>query len=36
MLEYFEIFLDRMIMMRRAARTLDCTFRMTANGNVLG
>jgi metal-dependent HD superfamily phosphatase/phosphodiesterase len=35
-LEYFEIFLDRMIMMRRAARTLDCTFRMTANGNVLG
>jgi metal-dependent HD superfamily phosphatase/phosphodiesterase len=35
-LEYFEIFLDRMIMMRRAARTLGCEFRMTANGTQLG
>lgn len=31
-LEYFEIFLDRMIMCRRAAGTLGCEFRMTANG----
>jgi uncharacterized protein len=31
-LEYFEIFLDRMIMCRRAARTLGCEFRITANG----
>ena len=35
-LEYFEIFLDRMIMCRRAARTLGCTFRITANGVPLG
>jgi len=35
-LEYFEIFLDRMILMRRAARTLGCEFRMTANGTLLG
>jgi uncharacterized protein len=35
-LEYFEIFLDRMIMCRRAARTLGCDFRITANGTPLG
>ena len=35
-LEYFEIFLDRMIMCRRAARTLGCEFRITANGSPLG
>ena len=35
-LEYFEIFLDRMIMCRRAARTLGCSFRITANGVPLG
>ncbi|MDX1660049.1 MAG: hypothetical protein R3343_14625 [Nitriliruptorales bacterium] len=35
-LEYFEIFLDRMIMCRRAARTLGCEFRITANGVPLG
>lgn len=35
-IEYFEIFLDRMIMCRRAARTLGCEFRITANGNHLG
>lgn len=31
-LEYFEIFLDRMIMCRRAARTLGCDFKITVNG----
>jgi metal-dependent HD superfamily phosphatase/phosphodiesterase len=35
-IEYFEIFLDRMIMCRRAARTLGCDFRITANGIPLG
>lgn len=35
-IEYFEIFLDRMIMCRRAARTLGCEFRITANGHHLG
>lgn len=35
-IEYFEIFLDRMIMCRRAARTLGCDFRITANGTQLG
>jgi metal-dependent HD superfamily phosphatase/phosphodiesterase len=35
-LEYFEIFLDRMIMCRRAARTLGCEFRLSANGTPLG
>lgn len=30
-LEYFEIFLERMIMCRRAARTLGCDFRITVN-----
>lgn len=34
--EYFEIFLDRMVMCRRAARTLGCEFRITANGTPLG
>jgi metal-dependent HD superfamily phosphatase/phosphodiesterase len=34
-LEYFEIFLDRMILCRRAARTLGCEFRITANGTPL-
>ena len=29
--EYFEIFMDRMIMCRRAARTLGCDFRITVN-----
>jgi metal-dependent HD superfamily phosphatase/phosphodiesterase len=35
-IEYFEIFLERMIMCRRAARTLGCSFRITANGVPLG
>ncbi|MBW3601167.1 MAG: HD domain-containing protein [Actinobacteria bacterium] len=30
-LEYFEIFLERMVMCRRAARTLGCDFRITVN-----
>jgi len=30
-LEYFEIFLERMIMCRRAASTLGCAFRITVN-----
>lgn len=36
LLEYFEIFLERMIMCRRAARTLGCEFRIVANGIPLG
>jgi uncharacterized protein len=35
-IEYFEIFLDRMVMCRRAARTLGCEFLITANGVPLG
>lgn len=35
-IEYFEIFLDRMIMCRRAARTLGCEFQITANDVPLG
>jgi metal-dependent HD superfamily phosphatase/phosphodiesterase len=35
-LEYFEIFLDRMIMCRRAARTLGCEFRITVGGVPVG
>ncbi|MGH8884304.1 MAG: HD domain-containing protein [Egibacteraceae bacterium] len=31
-LEYFEIFLERMIMCRRAARTLGCDFKIMVNG----
>ncbi len=34
--EYFEIFLDRMVMCRRAARTLGCEFHIAANGVALG
>ena len=34
-LEYFEIFLSRMTMCRRAAEGLDCKFRMTVNGHSL-
>lgn len=33
--EYFEIFLERMTMCRRAAETLGCTFHITANGVVM-
>ena len=34
-LEYFEIFLTRMMMCRRAAEGLGCKFRMTVNGASL-
>lgn len=34
-LEYFEIFLDRMVMSRRAAAFLDCRFHLVANGAEL-
>jgi metal-dependent HD superfamily phosphatase/phosphodiesterase len=31
-MEYFEIFLERMIMCRRAAEKLECRFKLTING----
>ena len=31
-MEYFEIFLERMAMCRRAAEFLDCQFRLVING----
>ena len=34
-MEYFEIFLDRMVMCRRAAERLDCRFKLTINGATL-
>lgn len=34
-MEYFEIFLDRMVMCRRAAESLDCRFKLVANGAAL-
>lgn len=34
-LDYFEIFLERMIMCRRAAEMLNCRFHLTANGSRL-
>jgi uncharacterized protein len=34
-MEYFEIFLHRMIMCRRAAEKLDCRFKLTINGATL-
>src|SRR5438094_53712 len=34
-LEYFEIFLTRMMQCRRSAEGLGCKFRMTVNGNSL-
>jgi metal-dependent HD superfamily phosphatase/phosphodiesterase len=34
-MEYFEIFLQRMMMCRRAAQQLDCTFKLTINGATL-
>lgn len=33
LMDYFEIFLDRMLMCRRAAEVLGCTFRLIANGS---
>jgi len=32
LMEYFEIFVDRMVMCRKAARVLGCTFRLCING----
>jgi uncharacterized protein len=34
-MEYFEIFLGRMVMCRRAAEQLDCQFKLTINGATL-
>jgi uncharacterized protein len=34
-MEYFEIFLDRMVMCRRAAERLECQFKLTINGATL-
>ena len=34
-MEYFEIFLDRMLMCRRAAAYLDCQFKLEINGALL-
>ena len=34
-MDYFEIFLERMIMCRRAAERLDCKFKLIANGNKI-
>jgi metal-dependent HD superfamily phosphatase/phosphodiesterase len=34
-IEYFEIFLSRMVMCRRAAEVLGCTFQMEINGQKL-
>ena len=35
MIDYFEIFLDRMLMCKRAAEVLGLWFKMTANGNKI-
>lgn len=35
LVEYFEIFLARMIMCRRAADFLDAKFELVANGNKM-
>ena len=35
MMEYFEIFMTRMLASRKAARFLGCTFHLMANGNRL-
>ena len=35
MLEYFEIFLERMLMCRRASEMLGAKFKMTANGSKI-
>ncbi len=34
-MEYFEIFLGRMVMCRKAAETLECRFKLTINGAEL-
>lgn len=34
-IDYFEIFLERMLMCRRAAEVLGCKFKLIANGSKL-
>ena len=34
-MEYFEIFLSRMIICRKAAKVLQCEFELVINGNKL-
>ena len=34
-MEYFEIFLERMVMCRKAAESLDCRFGLEINGTQL-
>ncbi len=34
-MEYFELFLDRMVMSRRAAKILGCEFELVINGTKL-
>ena len=34
-MDYFEIFLERMLMCRRAAEVLGCKFKLVANGNKI-
>ena len=34
-MDYFEIFLDRMLMCKRAAEVLGCRFKLTANESKL-
>ncbi|MCS7273640.1 MAG: HD domain-containing protein [Fimbriimonadales bacterium] len=36
LMEYFEIFLDRMVMCRRAAEALECQFHLMINGAPIG
>jgi hypothetical protein len=36
LMEYFEIFLERMVMCRRAAEALDCRFHLMVNGSPIG
>lgn len=35
LMDYFEIFLQRMLMCQRAAEVLDCRFKLVANGSKL-
>ena len=35
LMDYFEIFLERMLMCKRAAECLNCRFRLVANGSKL-
>lgn len=34
-MDYFEIFLKRMLMCKKAAERLGCKFKLTANGSKL-